>query len=143
MSNGTQLLFNPFILDTSNQSLLRGTKKIVLTPKIFAVPDFLLRNPHLVVTKTEIVTTLWPAIKVVTAALRVSIQTIRKALNDNAEDPKFIETVGKSGYSWISLSSWQVTPANRVALPIDILCLAGAQAAFHLATPQTKERPEA
>lgn len=44
MGNGIQLLFNPFVLDTSNQSPLRGTKKIVLTPKIFAVPDFLLND---------------------------------------------------------------------------------------------------
>jgi hypothetical protein len=54
MGNGTQLLFNPFVLDTPNQSLLGGTEKIVLRPKTFAVPGFLNRNPHRLVTKTEI-----------------------------------------------------------------------------------------
>jgi hypothetical protein len=54
MGNGTRLLFNPFVLDTPNQSLLGGTEKIVLRPKTFAVPGFLIRNPHRLVTKSEI-----------------------------------------------------------------------------------------
>jgi DNA-binding winged helix-turn-helix (wHTH) protein len=60
MGNGTRLLFNPFVLDTPNQSLLGGTEKIVLRPKTFAVPSFLVRNPHRLVTKTEIMAALWP-----------------------------------------------------------------------------------
>jgi DNA-binding winged helix-turn-helix (wHTH) protein/ABC-type cobalamin/Fe3+-siderophores transport system ATPase subunit len=100
MGNGTRLLFNPFVLDTPNQSLLRGTEKIFLRPKTFAVLDFLVRNPHRLITMSELMATLWPGTNVVNAALRVSIQEIRKALNDNAEHFKFIETVGKSGYRW-------------------------------------------
>jgi len=59
MGNGTLLLFNPFVLDTPNQSLLRGTEKIVLRPKTFAVLDFLVRNPHRLVTKNEMMAALW------------------------------------------------------------------------------------
>jgi hypothetical protein len=70
MGNGTQLVFNPFVLDTPNQSLLRGTEKIFLRPKTFAVLDFLVRNPHRLVTKDEMMATLWPGTKVVDAALR-------------------------------------------------------------------------
>ena len=54
MGNGTRLLFNPFVLDTPNQSLLGGTEKIVLRPKTFAVRGFLIRNPHRLITKSEI-----------------------------------------------------------------------------------------
>jgi DNA-binding winged helix-turn-helix (wHTH) protein len=102
MDNGTRLVFNPFVLDTPNQSLLRGAEKIILRPKNYAVLDFLVRNPHRLVTKNEMLAALWPGTKVVDAALRVSIQEIRKALNDDAEHPRFIETVGKSGYGWIA-----------------------------------------
>src|SRR5678815_4678354 len=52
--NGTRLVFNPFVLDTPNQSFKRSTEKIVLRLKTFAVLDFLVRNPHRLVTKTEI-----------------------------------------------------------------------------------------
>src|SRR5262249_49357014 len=102
MGNETRLLFNPFVLDTPNRSLLRGTEKIFLRHKTFAVLDFLVRNPHRLVTKDEIMAALWPGTNVVDAALRVSIQEIRKALNDDAEHSRFIETVGKSGYRWIA-----------------------------------------
>jgi hypothetical protein len=54
MGNGTRLLFNPFVLDTPNQSLERGREKIVFRLKAFPVLDFLVRNPHRLVTKTEI-----------------------------------------------------------------------------------------
>ena len=54
MGNGTRLLFNPFVLDTPNQSLKRSREEIILRPKTFAVPDFPVRNPHPLVTKTEI-----------------------------------------------------------------------------------------
>ena len=54
MGNGTRLLFNPFVLDTPNLSFLGGTEKIVLRLKTFALPGFLIRNPHRLVTKPEI-----------------------------------------------------------------------------------------
>jgi hypothetical protein len=54
MGNETWLLFDSLVLDTPNRSLLRGTEKIVLRLKTFAVPGFLIRNPHRLVTKTEI-----------------------------------------------------------------------------------------
>jgi hypothetical protein len=54
MGNGTQLLFNPFVLDTPNQSLKRGTEKIVLIPKSFVVLDFLVGNPRRLTTRAGI-----------------------------------------------------------------------------------------
>jgi DNA-binding response OmpR family regulator len=74
MGNGTRLLFNSFVLDTPNQSLKRSKEKIVLRPKTLTVLDFLARNPHRLVMKTEIMAALWPGANVVDAALRVSIR---------------------------------------------------------------------
>jgi DNA-binding winged helix-turn-helix (wHTH) protein len=125
MGNGTQLVFNPFVLDTPNRSLLRGTGKIVLRPKTFSVLDFLVGNPHRLVTKTELMAALWPGTKVVDAALRVSIQEIRKALNDNAEYPKFIETVGKSGYRFMAPITLQSDTLQRGGRPCRHMWSAG------------------
>jgi DNA-binding winged helix-turn-helix (wHTH) protein len=122
MGNGTRLVFNPFVLDTPNRFLLRATEKIILRPKNYAVLDFLVRNPHRLVTKNEMLAALWPGTKVVDAALRVSIQEIRKALNDDAEHPRFIETVGKSGYRFIAPIALQIEtlPAGGGNVPADI-----------------------
>ena len=54
----------------------------------------------------------WPKAKVVDAALRVSIQEIRKALGDESNQPKFIETAGKKGYRFIAPLSLRLPEAG-------------------------------
>jgi tetratricopeptide (TPR) repeat protein len=72
------------------------------------VLQYLVEHPHRLVSKEEIHSSVWPGSKVVDAALRVSIQEIRRALGDSAEHPKFIETVGKNGYRFIAPVSLQL-----------------------------------
>jgi DNA-binding winged helix-turn-helix (wHTH) protein len=98
MGNGTRLLFNPFVLDMSNQSLKRSTEKIVLKPKTVAVFDFLARNPHRLVKKTEIKAAFWPGVKVVDAALRVGIQEKNQGAT-SIPDPGWISLTGLSRQS--------------------------------------------
>ena len=57
-------------------------------------------------------TAAWPEANVVPAALRVSIQEIRRVLGDDAENPRFIETIGKSGYRFIAPVSLEISSAN-------------------------------
>ena len=102
MDGGRQVFFPPFTLDISNQLLQRGSEKISLRPKTLAVLAYLLEHPHRLVSKDELMTAVWPGATVVDAALRVSIQEIRKALGDDSNKSKFIETVGKKGYRFIA-----------------------------------------
>jgi DNA-binding winged helix-turn-helix (wHTH) protein len=81
---------------------LRGGDKILLRAKSLAVLTYLVEHPHRLLSKEELTEAVWPGAKVVNAALRVSIQEIRKALGDHAGQPKFIETVGKSGYRFVA-----------------------------------------
>ena len=108
--------FNGFVLDTLNRCLLRGTKKIFLRPKTYVVLSHLVQHPHRLVTKDEIMTAAWPQANVVPAALRVSIQEIRRVLGDDAENPRFIETIGKSGYRFIAPVSLEISCANDGSL---------------------------
>jgi DNA-binding response OmpR family regulator len=98
MGNGTLLLFNPFVLETPNRSLLCGAEKIVLTPKTLAVLDFLARNPHRLVKKTESKAAFWPGVKVVDAALRVGIQKKNQGAT-SIPDPGWISLTGLSRQS--------------------------------------------
>ena len=68
-----------------------------LQPKSVAVLQYLLEHPHRLVTKEELIASVWPDSRVVVAALKVRILEIRKALGDQASKPKFIETVGTKG----------------------------------------------
>lgn len=83
-----------------------------MRPKTYVILVYLIRHPDRLLTKEEIMTAAWPEANVVDAALRVSIQEIRKALGDNAENPRFIETIGKSGYRFIAPVSLEISSAN-------------------------------
>jgi DNA-binding winged helix-turn-helix (wHTH) protein/predicted ATPase len=102
MSIDIQYVFPPFTLDVANQSLLRGGEKVFLRSKSFAVLSYLVEHPHRPITRDELMEEVWPKAKVVEAALRVSIQEIRKALGDDPAKPKFVETLGKNGYRFIA-----------------------------------------
>jgi DNA-binding winged helix-turn-helix (wHTH) protein/energy-coupling factor transporter ATP-binding protein EcfA2 len=114
MSGCRQVSFPPFTLDISNQRLQYGSEKILLRPKSLAVLAYLVEHPHRLVSREELMDAVWPGAKVVDAALRVSIQEIRKALGGCATHPKFIETVGKKGYRFIAPVSLQIADPTGV-----------------------------
>jgi energy-coupling factor transporter ATP-binding protein EcfA2 len=63
-------------------------------------------------------TVAWPEANVVDAALRVSIQEIRKALGDNADNPRFIETIGKSGNRFIAPVNLAISSSTDDGTPL-------------------------
>jgi DNA-binding winged helix-turn-helix (wHTH) protein len=77
------MIFGPFRLDIANQCLWRGTWEIALTPKSFAVLRYLLENPARLVRKEELLEAVWHRHHVSDAVLKVCVQEIRRALEDD------------------------------------------------------------
>src|ERR1044071_2212579 len=119
MAGGKQVCFPPFTLDISNQHLQCGPKKILLRPKSLAVLAYLAEHPQRLISKEELLAAAWPGAKVVDAALRVCVQEIRKALGEEPNQAKFIETVGKKGYRFIAPVTLRLPQAGgESSLPI-------------------------
>src|SRR5262245_45454387 len=97
-----QVLFDPFRLDPGNARLWRGEQAIALTPKAFAVLAYLLQHPGRLVTKDELLQAIWADSLVTDASLKVCIREVRKALRDQPQKPRFIETVHRRGYRFIA-----------------------------------------
>lgn len=95
------IVFDPFSLDLANECLWRGSKAIKLRPKAFAVINYLLGRPGRLVTKEELLNTVWPETFVGDAVLKVAIRQLRAALDDNPKSPRFIETAHRRGYRFI------------------------------------------
>ena len=95
------IVFPPFRLDAADQRLYRGSDPIDLRPKSFAVLSHLLRRPGQLVTKDELLETVWPDTVVSDAVLKVCIREIREALADDPAMPQFIETAHRRGYRFI------------------------------------------
>lgn len=94
--------FGCFLLDMENESLWRDGRQLPLAPKPFAVLRYLVENPQRLVTHDELLDTLWPETYVQPQVLRTYILELRKLLDDDPDEPHFIQTVPKRGYRFLS-----------------------------------------
>src|SRR5690349_3213800 len=109
--------FGPFRLDASNSRLLRDGKPVALTPKAFDVLRYLTSQPDRLVTKSELLSAVWPDVLVTDASIKVCVREIRKALRDSTKVPKYIETVHRRGYRFIApIGPARKEPTSRIEL---------------------------
>jgi DNA-binding winged helix-turn-helix (wHTH) protein/tetratricopeptide (TPR) repeat protein len=102
MSSRRYLAFPPFRLDVAGDRLLRGSDAVALTPKALAVLRHLIDNRNRLVTKEELLNTVWAGVHVSGAVLKSCILDIRRALDDPVRSPRFIETVHRRGYRFVA-----------------------------------------
>ncbi|MGE0825832.1 MAG: winged helix-turn-helix domain-containing tetratricopeptide repeat protein, partial [Candidatus Binatia bacterium] len=101
MSDGQMLRFGPYHLDPQKEQFWCDGQPVRLTPKAFQVLSYLAERPGQLVTKEELFRVVWADTVVGDAALTMCIQEIRKALQDNAREPQYIETVHRRGFRFI------------------------------------------
>ena len=113
---GDEIRFGPFRLDRGNARLLRDGRAVALTPKAFDVLHFLASRPDRLVTKDELLSAVWPDVIVSDASVKVCVREVRKALDDGAKTPKYIETVHRRGYRFVArVSAGGSDPASPEA----------------------------
>ena len=93
------------------QRLWSGAREVKLTPKAATVLAILLRRAGEPVSKRELFAEGWRDTIVSDDALVTCVQELRKALGDDAREPRYIETRHRSGYRFIA----PVTPAALTA----------------------------
>jgi DNA-binding winged helix-turn-helix (wHTH) protein len=98
-----EFIFGPFTLDMVNETLLRGRQAIPLRPKTFAVLRQLVERPNRLVTKQQLLESVWPGTFVSDTVIKVCIRELRAAFDDSSIEPRFIQTVHGRGYRFIAL----------------------------------------
>lgn len=93
--------FGAFRLMPRTGELWRGGTEVRLTPRAAAVLALLLERAQQVVTKQELLDRVWEGSSVGDEALTSCIQELRRALDDDARDPRYIETRHRRGYRLI------------------------------------------
>jgi eukaryotic-like serine/threonine-protein kinase len=94
--------FGPYRLSASERILLRGGEPARLTPKVFDLLLYLVRNAGRVVTKDELMEAVWPGTFVEEANLTQSVFTLRRALGEREDGAQYVETISKKGYRFAS-----------------------------------------
>jgi len=103
MSDPTILRFDSFELDTASGELRQNGDRIKLSPQPFRVLELLVRRSGEVVTRAEIRERVWREDTFVDfeQGLNFCIRQVREAVGDNADAPRFIETLPRRGYRFI------------------------------------------
>jgi pimeloyl-ACP methyl ester carboxylesterase len=119
--------FGEFCLDPASGRLYRGRHPVPLTPKAFALLEYLVRAAGKLVSKQDLLTAVWPDVFVGDAVLKVTVRELRKALGDDPRTPRFIETAHRRGYRFIAavsaatadgeVEALQRPPAPSVVVP--------------------------
>ena len=104
--------FGSFSLNEAEQQLLRNGEPVRLAPKAFDVLLVLIQNRGCLVTKEKLLEEVWSDAFVEEANLSVNVASLRKALDEDDEEWRCIETVPKRGYRFVSPVS-EVTAKAR------------------------------
>ena len=109
-SDPARARFGRFELDEANACLLREGKALALAPTPFAVLCALVRQPGALLTKHALLDAVWGHRFVSDSVLKTAISDLRTVLEDDARQPRFIETVSRRGYRFIAAIALPTVP---------------------------------
>jgi eukaryotic-like serine/threonine-protein kinase len=95
--------FGPFQVNVASGELLKNGRHIKLQEQPCRLLVALVESPGEVISREELQSRLWPGDTFVDfdGSLRVAVRKLREALNDDAEDPRYIETIPRRGYRFL------------------------------------------
>src|SRR5258708_7803248 len=93
--------FDHFRLDVGERLLLRDGQAIPLPPKVFDMLVVLVSRSGRLIEKDELMQGVWPGSFVEEGNLSVNVSALRKALGDNQNGQRYIQTVPKRGYRFV------------------------------------------
>jgi TolB-like protein/DNA-binding winged helix-turn-helix (wHTH) protein len=130
----TTYRFDDFLVDLEAWQLLRSGQPVHLEPVILKLLVYLIEHRDRLVSKQELMDTVWGQTVVSESALSKAVARLRKALGDDAAHPAYIETAYALGYRFIGAVRAAEPPAMgkrwRVAAAVAIAGVLGITLAF-------------
>lgn len=122
--------FDAFELDCDNRQLRRHGQPVELGSRYFDALELLVARCGDLVTKDAFMDNVWHGAAVTDEALTQCIRNVRKALGDDAGNPRFIQTVPKHGYRFVGdMSSHPDVTARTQVSHVVAACAAAGLAA--------------
>jgi DNA-binding winged helix-turn-helix (wHTH) protein len=111
-SSGRVVRFGSFEADLQEGTLTKVGYRIRLQEQPFRILALLLERSGQLVTREEIRQKLWSPETFVgfDDALNTAVRKLREALNDSADNPRFLETVPRRGYRFVAPVAWPAEP---------------------------------
>ena len=96
-----QFLFGDHTLDDDRRELLRGSEPIAVEPQVFDLLIYLVQNRDRVVSKDDLIASIWGGRAVSDSTLTSRINAARKAVGDSGVKQKLIRTIARKGLRFV------------------------------------------
>jgi DNA-binding winged helix-turn-helix (wHTH) protein/pimeloyl-ACP methyl ester carboxylesterase len=96
-----QFHFGDYLLDVGRRELRRGAELVALEPQVFDLLIYLVENRDRVVSKDDIIASVWGGRIVSESTLSSRINAVRKAVGDSGEEQALIRTVARKGVRFV------------------------------------------
>src|SRR5262245_12411348 len=119
-----QFHFGNHVLDVGRRELRQGAQGITVEPQVFDLLVYLVQNRDRVVSKDDLIASVWGGRIVSKSTLTSRINAARKAIGDSGDDQKLIRTIARRGLRFVGVVRAQVNgdePARATgSLPDEI-----------------------
>jgi DNA-binding winged helix-turn-helix (wHTH) protein len=101
---GIRYRFGPFELNSGEESLSRNGVRVKVQDLPFRLLVMLVERPGEIITREEVRQRLWPENTFVEFdnSLGVAIRKVRDSLDDDADAPRYLETIPRRGYRFVA-----------------------------------------
>jgi TolB-like protein len=129
--------FGNFEIDAARQELRRAGEAVHIEPQVFDLLVHLVQNRDRIVSKDELIDTIWRGRAISEAALSSCVSAARRALDDNGNDQALVRTLHKRGFRFVGDVDESSAPAAITAgrSPLMQLALPDAAGAVSTAEP--------
>jgi DNA-binding response OmpR family regulator len=99
LASARRFVAGPLTIDRPARRAWLGERELVLTAKAFAVLEYLMLHQGEVIGRERLLDEIWGwDYPTATRAVDVRIAELRRVLQDDADDPRFVETIIGQGY---------------------------------------------
>src|SRR5215472_9317816 len=109
--------FDGICVEAGEAQAFRDGRRLAIEPKAFRVLVYLLERRGQLVRKEELRVAVWGETHVTENAVARAVAVLRRALGDNKEGPKYIQTVPTLGYRFVAGVEEREAPAPKPAIP--------------------------
>jgi TolB-like protein/cytochrome c-type biogenesis protein CcmH/NrfG len=104
-------------LDTERRELLRGGEPIAVQPQVFDLLVYLVQNRDRLVSKEELIASVWSGRNVSDSTFTSRINAVRNAVGDSGRHQKLIRTIARKGLRFIGDVNAQADSARPLDAP--------------------------
>src|SRR6202521_2246353 len=95
------LSFGDYVIDVERRELRRTKTPVHVEPQVFDLLVYLVQNRDRVVSKEDLIASVWGGRIVSDSTLTSRINAARNAVGDSGEDKKLIRTIARKGFRFI------------------------------------------